>query len=53
MKYNLPILDYLREVLDEHTLPLEDYKAGIITAGWLVNMIHEVEGVYKDYGTLW
>ena len=52
MSYNLPILDYLREVLDEHTRPLEDPGAGIIEASWLVDMIHKVEAAYRAYGTL-
>jgi hypothetical protein len=52
MSYNMPILDYLREVLDEHTQPLDDPRAGVIEAGWLVDMIHEVEVAYRAYGTL-
>ncbi len=52
MRYNLPILDYLRTVLDEHTLPLEDPGSGVIKARWLVEMVQTVEAVYKRYGTI-
>lgn len=45
-----PILDYMREVLDEHTLPLEDKSAGLIEATWLVDMIHKTEKRYKTNG---
>lgn len=44
----LPILAYLREVLDEHTLPLEQPGTGMIEARWLLEMIGEVERVYKN-----
>lgn len=43
-----PILDYLRQVLDEHTLPLETKGVGLIEAVWLIDMIHEVEELYKN-----
>jgi hypothetical protein len=43
-----PILDYMRKVLDEHTLPLADRGAGLVDAPWLVDMIHKVEEVYKN-----
>jgi hypothetical protein len=52
MSYNLPILDYLRKVLDEHTLPLEDPGSGVIEAGWLVEMVQKVEATYRRYGTI-
>jgi len=52
MNYNLPILDYLREVLEEHIIPLEDPGTGLVTAEWLVTMIHKVEDVYREYGTI-
>ena len=47
---NLPLLNYLREVLDEHTLPLEDSNAGIIEAHWLIDLIKNVELGYKNNG---
>ena len=47
----LPMLTYLREVLDEHTLPLEDMHAGMIEAVWLIYLITTVEKVYKDNGS--
>jgi len=47
---NLPLLNYLREVLDEHTLPLEDGNAGIIEAYWLIDLIKNVELGYKNNG---
>ncbi len=45
-----PIVVYMRKVLDEHTLPLADNKAGLIEAVWLVEMIHKVEKHYKEDG---
>ncbi len=45
-----PMLVYLREVLEEHTLPLEDMNAGMIEAVWLIYLINQVEGVYKSNG---
>lgn len=48
----LPIIRYLREVLNEHTLPLEQPGAGMIEAVWLVDMLHVVEGVYRAHGSL-
>ena len=47
-----PILTYLRKVLDEHTLPLENSNAGLIEAEWLLDMIHKVEEGYKKNGLL-
>jgi hypothetical protein len=47
MSERLPMLVYLREVLDEHTLPLEDMNAGMIEASWLVYLICKVERVYR------
>ncbi len=52
MRYNLPILDYLRKILDEHILPLEDPGSGVVEAPWLVDMIQEVEAIYRRYGTI-
>ncbi len=46
-----PILKYLREVLDEHTIPLADMNAGMIEAVWLIYMINKVEEVYKSNGS--
>jgi hypothetical protein len=50
MSERLPMLVYLREVLDEHTLPLEDMNAGMIEAVWLIYMINTVETVYRSKG---
>ncbi len=47
-----PILTYLREVLDEHTLPLADSNAGLIEANWLLDMIHKIEESYRQNGLL-
>ena len=47
----LPMLSYLREVLDEHTLPLEDMNAGMVEATWLIYMIVNVEKVYRSNGS--
>lgn len=47
----LPMLAYLREVLDEHTLPLEDMNAGMVEATWLIYLIVDVEKVYRSNGT--
>lgn len=42
-----PLLEYMREVLNEHTLPLADRGAGLVEATWLIDMIHKVEEHYK------
>lgn len=42
------MLKHMREVLDEHTLPLGDMSAGLIEAVWLVKMLAEVEKVYRN-----
>ena len=52
MSYNLPILVYLRIVLDEHTTPLANPGAGFIESTWLIAMIHKVEAAYREYGTI-
>ncbi len=41
----LPLLKYMREVLDEHTIPLEDTSVGMIEAVWLIHLLNEVEEV--------
>jgi len=51
MYNNLPILRYLREVLEEHIIILEDLKTGLVKAPWLVDMIREVEVTYKRHGS--
>ena len=38
---------YMRKILDEHTLPLADKGAGLVEAGWLIDMIHKTEECYK------
>ena len=45
-----PLITYMREVLDEHTLPLADQRGGLVEATWLVDMIHKVEERYKVNG---
>ena len=52
MRYNLPILIYLRIVLDEHTIPLATPGTGMVEAVWLIDMIHKVEATYREYGTI-
>lgn len=47
-----PILEHLRKVLDDHTLPLEDMNAGLIEAKWLVMLLKEVEDKYRKNGTI-
>ena len=42
------MLEYMRKVLDEHTIPLADKGAGLIEATWLVDMIHKTEERYKN-----
>ena len=44
-----PILDYMREVLDEHTLPLTTKGSGLVEAVWLIDMIHKTEECYKPH----
>lgn len=48
----LPLISYMREVLDEHTIPLEDLGGNIIEAAWLVKMLNSVEDVYRNNGSL-
>ncbi len=42
-----PMIEYMRKVLDEHTIPLADKGAGLIEATWLVDMINKTEQCYK------
>ncbi len=42
-----PMITYMREVLNEHTLPLADKGSGLVEATWLVDMIHKTEERYK------
>lgn len=42
-----PLLNHLRKVLDDHTLPLDDLEGGLIEAIWLIHMIHKVEVIYE------
>ena len=46
-----PLINYMREVLDEHTIPLADEGTGLVEATWLVDMIHTVEEHYKKNGS--
>jgi hypothetical protein len=43
-----PMLSYIRDVLDDHTIPLEDPKSAMIEAAWLIDMLHAVEAVHKN-----
>ena len=43
-----PILNYVREVLNEHILPLADRGAGLVQAPWLLDMLHTLEELYKN-----
>lgn len=43
-----PMVDFIREVIDEHTLPLSDSGSGMIEAAWLVDMLFAVKGAYPD-----
>lgn len=52
MIFQSPMLDYLREVLDEHTLPLAGSNAGLVEALWLLEMLRKVEALYKKNGLL-
>lgn len=47
-----PLLQYLHEVLEEHTLPLEDTNVGLIEAAWLLDLIGGVEEGYRNNGLL-
>ena len=47
----LPMLRYIREVLEDHTLPLEGTTARIIEAIWLIHMLNTMERVYKSNGS--
>jgi hypothetical protein len=45
-----PMLKYLREVIDEHSIPLEDPNTVVIEAAWLIDMLAKVESVHKNDG---
>ncbi len=48
MEYQEPrMLKYMREVLDEHTIPLAHKGSGLVEATWLIDMIHKTEECYK------
>ena len=47
-----PMIFYLRQVLDEHTIILSDKTTGLVEAEWLVDLIHRLEEYYKKNGTL-
>jgi len=47
-----PMLTYLHEIMTQHTVPLEDMAAQVITAGWLLIMLSDTEIAYRQYGTL-
>lgn len=47
----LPILKYMEEVLDEHTIPLEDLGTGMVEAVWLIKMINRTRDVYRSNGS--
>jgi hypothetical protein len=51
-KMDTPILKHIRQVLEEHTLPLPDMNAGLIDALWLVMMLQKVEDKYRKNGTI-
>lgn len=44
-----PMLQYLWEILDEHTLPCEGGDVGFVEATWLMNMIEKAEILYRQY----
>lgn len=43
-----PMIKYLRKVIDEHSIPLEDPKTVMIEADWLIEMLASLEEVYKN-----
>lgn len=47
-----PIIRYLREVLEENTILLEDGEAEWVKTDWLIDMIFKVEALYRKHGTL-
>ena len=52
MEQSIPILKYMRTVLDDHTIPLEDIGTGMIEAVWLIDMINVTVEENKKNGTL-
>jgi hypothetical protein len=52
MHFDSPILGHMRRVLDDHTLPLDNNHAGVVEAVWLLYMIREIEGAYRQNGLL-
>jgi len=45
---NTLMLSYMREVIDEHSIPLEDPDTVMIEADWLVDMMLKVQEAYKN-----
>jgi hypothetical protein len=41
----------MREVIEEHTLPLEDMNAGMNEAVWLIKMLNTVRETYRTNGS--
>ena len=44
----MPILDYIRSVVDEHVVPTGDDKTGItgiVVAVWIVDLLNHVESL--------
>lgn len=50
MSPQFPMISYMRKVLDEHTIPVDE--GGLIEAIWLVKMISKVEETYRSHGTI-
>ncbi len=42
------MVDFIREVIEEHTIPLDEPGSGLVEAGWLVDMLFTVKDAYPD-----
>ncbi len=47
-----PIIDYILDVLDDHVVAITEDGVQLFEAGWLVEMLLEVEDTYRAYGTI-
>ncbi len=43
----MPMLRYVYEVLEEHTIVIEDMNTNMVEAIWLIRMVNEMSKVYK------
>jgi hypothetical protein len=45
------MLKHVKEVVDEHSIPLQDPNTAIIEAAWLVDVLTTLQAVYSNDGS--